>query len=66
MISHQGVLDEHLERRRLWKNTFFVDLHGQGRDAIEFYADTKVVVERWAKEQESAIEKVASQPLRIA
>ena len=26
------------------------DLHGQGRDAIEFYTDKKVVVERWAKE----------------
>ena len=32
-----------------WKNSFFGDLHGQGRDAIEFYTD-KVVVERWAKE----------------
>src|SRR5271165_3575589 len=33
-----------------WKNSFFDDLHGQGRDAIEFYTDKKVVVERWAKE----------------
>src|SRR5579864_3533569 len=33
-----------------WKNSFFGDLHGQGRDAIEFYTDKKVVVERWAKE----------------
>ncbi len=32
-----------------WKNSFFGDLHGQGRDAIEFYTDKKVVVERWAK-----------------
>ena len=33
-----------------WKSSFFGDLHGQGRDAIEFYTDKKVVVERWAKE----------------
>jgi malonate-semialdehyde dehydrogenase (acetylating)/methylmalonate-semialdehyde dehydrogenase len=33
-----------------WKNSFFGDLHGQGRDSIEFYTDKKVVVERWAKE----------------
>src|SRR5438552_116099 len=33
-----------------WKDSFFGDLHGQGRDAIEFYPDKKVVVERWAKE----------------
>jgi len=30
-----------------WKDSFFGDLHGQGRDAIEFYTDKKVVVERW-------------------
>jgi malonate-semialdehyde dehydrogenase (acetylating)/methylmalonate-semialdehyde dehydrogenase len=33
-----------------WKNSFFGDLHAQGRDAIEFYTDKKIVVERWAKE----------------
>jgi len=33
-----------------WKNSFFGDLHGQGRDAIEFYTDKKVVIERWAEE----------------
>lgn len=33
-----------------WKNSFFGDLHGQGRDGIEFYTDKKVVIERWAKE----------------
>jgi malonate-semialdehyde dehydrogenase (acetylating)/methylmalonate-semialdehyde dehydrogenase len=33
-----------------WKDGFFGDMHGQGRDAIEFYTDKKVVVERWAKE----------------
>lgn len=30
-----------------WKNSFFGDLHAQGRDAIEFYTDKKVVIERW-------------------
>ena len=30
-----------------WKNSFFGDLHGQGRDAVEFFTDKKVVVERW-------------------
>ncbi len=33
-----------------WKDSFFGVLHGQGRDAIEFYTDKKVVVERWARE----------------
>ncbi len=30
-----------------WKESFFGDLHGQGRDAIEFYTQEKVVIERW-------------------
>ena len=25
-------------------------MHAQGRDAIEFYTEKKIVVERWAKE----------------
>jgi malonate-semialdehyde dehydrogenase (acetylating)/methylmalonate-semialdehyde dehydrogenase len=33
-----------------WKESFFGDLHAQGRDGVEFYTDKKVVVERWAKE----------------
>lgn len=33
-----------------WKGSFFGALHAQGRDAIEFYTDKKVVVERWPKE----------------
>jgi malonate-semialdehyde dehydrogenase (acetylating)/methylmalonate-semialdehyde dehydrogenase len=33
-----------------WKDSFFGVMHGQGRDAIEFYTEKKVVVERWAKE----------------
>src|SRR5256712_11395395 len=33
-----------------WKGSFFGDLHAQGRDAIEFYTQKKVVVERWPRE----------------
>jgi malonate-semialdehyde dehydrogenase (acetylating)/methylmalonate-semialdehyde dehydrogenase len=33
-----------------WKESFFGDMHAQGRDAIEFYTEKKVVVERWPKE----------------
>ena len=33
-----------------WKDSFFGDMHAQGRDAIEFYTEQKVVVERWPKE----------------
>jgi malonate-semialdehyde dehydrogenase (acetylating)/methylmalonate-semialdehyde dehydrogenase len=33
-----------------WKDSFFGIMHGQGRDAVEFYTEKKVVVERWAKE----------------
>lgn len=30
-----------------WKDSFFGDLHGQGHHAVEFFTQTKVVVERW-------------------
>jgi len=33
-----------------WKDSFFGTLHGQGRHAVEFYTQTKVVVERWLHE----------------
>ena len=33
-----------------WKDSFFGDMHAQGRDAIEFYTQQKVVVERWPRE----------------
>lgn len=33
-----------------WRDSFLGALHGQGRDAVEFYTDKKVVVERWPKE----------------
>ncbi len=29
------------------KDSFFGDLHGQGMDAIEFYTERKIVIERW-------------------
>lgn len=29
------------------KESFFGDLHGQGLDAIEFFTDKKIVIERW-------------------
>jgi malonate-semialdehyde dehydrogenase (acetylating)/methylmalonate-semialdehyde dehydrogenase len=32
------------------RESFFGDLHGQGRDAIEFFTQEKVVVERWPKD----------------
>jgi malonate-semialdehyde dehydrogenase (acetylating)/methylmalonate-semialdehyde dehydrogenase len=33
-----------------WNDSFFGDLHAQGRHAVEFYTRTKVVVERWPDE----------------
>lgn len=33
-----------------WKDSFFGDMHAQGRDAVEFYTQKKIVVERWPKE----------------
>ncbi len=33
-----------------WKESFFGVVHGQGRDAIEFYTEKKVIVERWPME----------------
>jgi malonate-semialdehyde dehydrogenase (acetylating) / methylmalonate-semialdehyde dehydrogenase len=32
-----------------WKESFFGDLHGQGSHAVEFFTQTKVVVERWSR-----------------
>jgi malonate-semialdehyde dehydrogenase (acetylating) / methylmalonate-semialdehyde dehydrogenase len=32
-----------------WKESFFGDLHGQGSHAVEFFTQTKVVVERWSQ-----------------
>jgi malonate-semialdehyde dehydrogenase (acetylating)/methylmalonate-semialdehyde dehydrogenase len=33
-----------------WKDSFFGVMHAQGRDAVEFYTDKKVVIERWSRE----------------
>lgn len=33
-----------------WKESFFGDLHGQTEHAVEFYTQTKVVIERWHEE----------------
>lgn len=33
-----------------WKESFFGDLHGQSKHAVEFYTQTKVVIERWYRE----------------
>ncbi|RCJ19454.1 methylmalonate-semialdehyde dehydrogenase (acylating) [Nostoc minutum NIES-26] len=30
-----------------WKESFFGDLHGQSNHAVEFFTQTKVIVERW-------------------
>jgi len=30
-----------------WKNSFFGDLHGQAQDAVDFFTQKKVLVERW-------------------
>ena len=32
-----------------WKNSFFGVMHAQGHDAVEFYTDKKVTIERWPK-----------------
>lgn len=33
-----------------WNDSFFGDLHAQGRHGVEFFTNTKIVVERWPKE----------------
>ena len=33
-----------------WKESFFGDLHGQAGDAVNFFTQKKVVIERWPKE----------------
>jgi malonate-semialdehyde dehydrogenase (acetylating)/methylmalonate-semialdehyde dehydrogenase len=33
-----------------WNESFFGDLHAQSRHGVEFYTQTKVVVERWPKD----------------
>ena len=33
-----------------WGDSFFGDLHAQGRHGVEFYTETKVVADRWPQE----------------
>jgi malonate-semialdehyde dehydrogenase (acetylating)/methylmalonate-semialdehyde dehydrogenase len=33
-----------------WKDSFFGDMHGQSMDAVEFFTQKKVVIERWPKD----------------
>jgi malonate-semialdehyde dehydrogenase (acetylating)/methylmalonate-semialdehyde dehydrogenase len=33
-----------------WNESFFGDLHGQSHHGVEFYTQTKVVIERWPRE----------------
>jgi malonate-semialdehyde dehydrogenase (acetylating)/methylmalonate-semialdehyde dehydrogenase len=30
-----------------WRDSFFGDLHGQGTDAVDFFTQKKVIIERW-------------------
>jgi malonate-semialdehyde dehydrogenase (acetylating)/methylmalonate-semialdehyde dehydrogenase len=34
-----------------WKDSFFGVLHGQGKDAVEFYTESKIVIERWSRQE---------------
>src|ERR1700737_3882819 len=34
-----------------WKDRFFGILHVQGRDAVEFYTESKIVIERWSRQE---------------
>ena len=34
-----------------WKESFFGVLHGQGRDAVEFFTESKIVIERWSRQE---------------
>ena len=33
-----------------WKESFFGNMHGQSMDAVEFFTQKKVIIERWPKE----------------
>src|SRR6478736_6336054 len=34
-----------------WKDSFFGVQHGQGHDAVEFYTESKIVIERWSRQE---------------
>jgi malonate-semialdehyde dehydrogenase (acetylating)/methylmalonate-semialdehyde dehydrogenase len=33
-----------------WRESFFGDLHAQAHHGVEFYTQTKVVVDRWPRD----------------
>jgi malonate-semialdehyde dehydrogenase (acetylating)/methylmalonate-semialdehyde dehydrogenase len=34
-----------------WKESFFGIVHAQGKDAVEFYTESKIVIERWSRQE---------------
>ena len=34
-----------------WKESFFGILHAQGKDAVEFFSESKIVIERWSRQE---------------
>ena len=36
-----------------WKNSFFGDLHAYGKQAIQFYTETKTIISRWTEEKKA-------------
>jgi len=40
-----------------WDDSFFGDLHIQGREAVQFYTQTKVVTTRWLEEESGDVWK---------
>ncbi len=34
-----------------WKESFFGILHAQGKDAVQFYTESKIVIERWSRQE---------------
>ena len=34
-----------------WKESFFGILHAQGKDAVEFFTESKIVIERWSRQE---------------
>ena len=34
-----------------WKESFFGIVHAQGKDAVEFYTESKIIIERWSRQE---------------
>ena len=34
-----------------WKESFFGIVHAQGKDAVEFFTESKIVIERWSRQE---------------